>query len=174
MRLPSDSPFGMEGASLNEPRFALTPPSLILAGRAVAIARREIDEVEFHTRLGADAASADEFLSSVGAATSRVSAAGQDEESAAATLGPNDGTVVVGLDLDELTLVNNALNEILNGLREEDTADLRDDERAAARMLLRTVNTAIHDARRASRLAVTAAPLTSSSGGRDDSAICGP
>lgn len=137
------------------PTFTLALPELMLAGKAVKVARRAIDEIEFHTRLGADVASADSFLSALVTATSRFLDEEQVRRPTVAKLDRKGLESVVTLDRDELSLVNNALNEVLHGLREEESAEFGDEERAEARRLLRTVNTAIHDARSKARLAAT-------------------
>lgn len=155
MHLLSKQIVAKQDRSSDAPRFTLTPADLILAGKAIGITRREIDDVDYHTRLGADVASADAFLSSLAAAQPNFVSEEQASRPSEEMPVRDPGGTVVALDIDELSLVNNALNEMLHGLRAEDTDEMDDHERARARTLLEAVNAAIHDARSEARLSTT-------------------
>lgn len=152
MQLLLDQIVAVPDTPSGEPRFTLTPVELILAGKAVGIVRREIDAVEFHTRVGVEVESADKFLSSLSAAESWLLEQEQAKPPTGKKVYLDDGEPVVALDIDELSLVNNALNEILHGLPAEDSAELGEHDRARANELLEAVNAAFRDPRNGAQI----------------------
>jgi len=117
--------------------LALTERERDLVVEAVRMVRREIDREEFHTRLGVDQADADSLIASMSVTPTEAGAQHSSRNPAASSGGVGHAEVVMPMTQADLVLINNALNEALNGLPEEDVAPhLRGTE---ARSLLNAV-----------------------------------
>ena len=114
VQLPAKGPTSESGRSTDRQSLAMTTQELAFLRHAIMTVRKEIDREEFRTRLGVDLGRADALQASLAGLECDVGRAAEPLRS-----GPEDrrsGDCVIGLTRDELVLVNNALNEVLNGL----------------------------------------------------------
>ena len=116
MQLLNLGPMGDQPTTPSKLRIATTRAELALLRDVIATARDEIDREEFETRLGVDAAEADAIQTALAAIGSEAPRVGSPRESDANGDPSPTGQIVVGMTENELLLINNALNEVLNGL----------------------------------------------------------
>lgn len=96
-------------------RLVMTPEELVLVRKAIAAVRDEIDREEFRTRLGAEPDEADRLRTALATIEHGADGARSTRTSGRHSSRGRAEEIVVGMTEDQLLLVNNALNEVLNG-----------------------------------------------------------
>ncbi len=140
-QLTRSSVIGHEGAA-GTILLAMSTKDLPLVVAAIATVRREIDSQEFSTRLGTDEVHADALRALLAAAHDQERVSGPRRPAA-----PLAEEIVLAVTEDDLSLINNALNEVLNGLSIAEGSLPPGPERDRAEALLETAHRMLKDAR---------------------------
>jgi hypothetical protein len=136
VQLVTDESAAGPGKVPEQLRLVMTPEELVLVNNAIAAVRDEIDREEFRTRLGAEPEEADRLRTALATIEHGADGARSTRSSDRRSSRGRAEEIVVGMTEDQLLLVNNALNEVLNGLAIADfETRLGADRRQAAALL---------------------------------------